>query len=99
MSIEDIKKKLGELYLKDGKIPTNSGLEDWYNKTIEYKNKGLDDEEASKKAAKDTFPSFQDKDTIIKNSAGFLEAKANVRKSHTQSVMVLMQELESLMKK
>jgi hypothetical protein len=107
MSIEEIKKKLGELYLnaeeckKDNQVITNVGVENWYKATQEYISKGLDFEEAGKKAAQELFGKyFQDNTLVIKRYVqAATEQFSNIRKSHTQSVMVLMQELESLMKK
>ncbi len=94
MSIEDIKKKLGELYLnaeeckKDNLYPEPSTelAKQWYNKTIEYIGKGLDTEGAGKKAAQELFGKyFKDntQDFIALSQGGFIESKGREVKSFT----------------
>ena len=95
---EQIKNKIAKLYLKEGRVPNDSGLQDWYDTVKKYLKQGFDHYEAGKKAAKDIFPSFEDKENNMVFNSTKYEGKS-VRASHTQSVMVLMQELEGLIRK
>jgi len=104
MSIEDIKKKLGELYLnaeeckKDNQAITNAGVDNWYKTTQEYIKKGVSIEEAGKKAAQELFGKYFKDNTqnVTANLQGGFESKGREVKAFTTTFSTLQSILDEL---
>jgi hypothetical protein len=102
MSIEDIKKKLGELYLnaeeckKDNQAITNAGVDNWHKTTQEYINKGLDTKEAGRKAAQELFGKyFKDntKDFIARSANNAIESKGARGRTEEDIIIYLLNQI------